>query len=78
MIASLSPRHVEVEFRGKTIWKGDLAPGQAAAVDVWLDAAHGNNTLHFTTDSPPVKPDSNSPLQVAFSVINPRITAMPR
>jgi len=75
MIASLSPRRVAIEFSGKTIWNGDIPAGQAAAVDVWLDASHGNNTLHFTTDSSPVKPDASSPLQVAFSAINLKITA---
>jgi len=78
MLASLSPRRVAMDFSGKTIWSGDIPAGQAVAVDVWLDAAHGNNVLRFTTDAPPVSPDGNSPLRVAFSVINLRITAAPK
>jgi len=77
IIASLSPRRVEVEFEGRSIWQIEIGAGQGAPLDVWVTAKHRNNSLYFRTDSLASVPDGGGNLAVAFSAINLRAAKAP-
>jgi hypothetical protein len=77
IIASLSPRRVEVEFEGRSIWQREIGAGQGAPLDLWVTAKHRNNSLYFRTDSPASVPDGGGNLAVAFSAINLRAAKAP-
>jgi len=77
IIASLSPRRVEVEFEGRSIWQREIGAGQGAPLDVWVTAKHRNNSLYFKTGSPASVPDGGGNLAVAFSAINLRAAKAP-
>jgi hypothetical protein len=63
MIAASSPRRVEIQFQGRTIWSGQLEPGESQPLDLHLLARPGRNYLYFKNDRP-VEPPVGQPLAV--------------
>jgi phosphoglycerol transferase len=75
-ILSASPRLVVIQVRGKEIWRSSFNAGQVAAVDLVVEAGHGNNDIEFLTDSPPVQASPNSGTMIAFAVVDLKIASL--
>jgi phosphoglycerol transferase len=73
VIGSIADRRVSIVMRGRELWSSEIAAGQGVPVYILVDARHGNNTLEFKTDAPAVH-TKDSPLPLAFTVINLQIT----
>ncbi|HOX55341.1 MAG TPA: hypothetical protein P5205_01630 [Candidatus Paceibacterota bacterium] len=57
IVAVASPRRVDIEFQGRTVWSRQLEPGESQLLDLRLLARPGRNYLRFINDrqvEPPV------------------------
>ncbi|HTA31370.1 MAG TPA: hypothetical protein VK731_12840 [Candidatus Cybelea sp.] len=72
LVGSMSPRRVSIQFGGKEIWNGQLTAGQAAPVDLVVEAKHGKNVVELLTDEKAVQPQ-DAKVELAFTVINLQI-----
>ena len=69
-MTTLAPRHVEVEFEGRTIWSQDLEVGHDLPLDVRIPAKPGRNYLYFKTDRPPVLQENQQMVRLSYGLIN--------
>ncbi|HZV35130.1 MAG TPA: hypothetical protein VFB72_11205, partial [Verrucomicrobiae bacterium] len=73
LVGSIAARRVAIEMNGQELWSGQIPAGQAAQVEFTVLGHRGNNTVHLTTDAPPVHTKDSS-LPLAFTLVNLQIT----
>jgi phosphoglycerol transferase len=69
-VVTISPRQVEVEFEGHTIWSRNLGDEQNVPLDVRITAKPGRNYLYFKTDRPPVVPKNKQMVRLSYAIVN--------
>lgn len=70
LTGSLSPRRLDIQFEGQTLWTQELAAKQFLPVDFRVSAQPGRNYLYFKTDRPPVVPADRQVVRFAQGVLN--------
>jgi hypothetical protein len=77
VLATTTPRRLEIQFKGKCIWSEQVTSA-GKPVDVRVLARRGRNYLYFTSDRPPEPPaEQPSAPRISFVAIALRIVKDP-
>jgi hypothetical protein len=78
VVAAMSPRRVDIQFDGKTIWSEELGAKDGREVDLRLHARPGRNYVYFSSDRPPEpRLDQEQAIRAAQGILKLQIVKDP-